>query len=369
MQPDKKWSVEIDIMKAAAIVLIVLSHLHYYLFSPDWLTAFDPYLGVFGVGMFIFASGYTLYLNNHDIRTVRDVMAFYKKRVARIIPLYWIAILAFVVLFGYLHFYAMDQPNPDYSLKGIAINVLGLQAILGHEVVTMWFIGVILLYYILYPIIIYFSKRPRDILLVSLLLIPPMLCLRLAFSTVHFYLYLYYLVFVGGILSAGTDLFNDKRYERCLAAVPIVLILSLLAEARLFNGGTVEIIGFSLGNLLSTMAYATVRDALVISLSIVSFQFARVIIPSPGSKWMGLISMLAVGSYATFLFHEVFFSIVKTILLYISAGSLLSDLYMIIVALPAVFAVGYVIQRSYGMAEKLVMSAESRLWGIPRKSV
>lgn len=344
----KEWLVEMDALKAAAIVLIVLSHLHFYLSYPDALNALEPYAGEFGTCLFIFASGYTLYINNRNIRSIGDIAAFYKKRVARIVPLYWVAILVFALFFGYLHFYAMDQANADYSPAGIAINLLGLQAILGHEVPTMWFISVILIYYLLYPLIVFFARRPGGILAASIAAILPLVLLRLAFATVHYYLFLYYFVFIAGILAASTGLLYDKRYEKYVPAFSLAMLSGLLAETRLFNGGVADFYGFSLMSLIATASFTAARDVLEISFSIVFFHLVRVLVPAMGPRLIRVLSAMALGAYATYLFHEIVLSIVRTTLDYLSIAGLYSDLLMV-AAFPCVFIAGYLIQRSSGM--------------------
>ena len=368
IKSNKKWLVEIDVLKAAAIVLIVFSHLHFYLNFKDAVTAFDPYIAEFGICLFIFTSGYTLYMNNHNIHTVSDIVTFYKKRVSRIIPLYWVAIIGFIIFFGALHFYAQDQANSDYSAAGIAINAFGLQAVLGHELPTMWFIGVILIYYVIYPVIMYFSKNSKDILLVSLVVVPILVSLKFAFPSVHYYLYLYYLVFISGILASSLNLFFDKRYERYMTAFPLLMLVALLVQMKLFNGEAQEFIGFSLQNLISTAVYSGALDLLGISFCVIAFLFVRSVIPLASARALKTISAIALGSYATFLFHEIFLSIFKSIYIFGQLNNIYSDIGILLIAFPFVFLMGYVIQSSYNAIEKALIAMSRSIFAAPQKA-
>ena len=92
-----------DFLRALAIIMIIPAHLSNFLFSiysKLGLYAFDPYFANMGLGLFIFISGYLLYYNNHSINSLQSLLSFYKKRLFRIFPLYWAALVAYIVVFS-----------------------------------------------------------------------------------------------------------------------------------------------------------------------------------------------------------------------------------------------------------------------------
>ena len=92
-----------DFLRALAIIMIIPAHLSNFLFSiysKLGLYAFDPYFANMGLGLFIFISGYLLYYNNHSINSLQNLLSFYKKRLFRIFPLYWAALIAYIVVFS-----------------------------------------------------------------------------------------------------------------------------------------------------------------------------------------------------------------------------------------------------------------------------
>ena len=90
----------LDFLRALAIVFVLLDHLPDY--KIPFLGIFSPYFGRFGVGLFIFVSGYLMFLTNRSFHSTHDILEFYKKRARRIFPLYLIALLVFFVLYGLL---------------------------------------------------------------------------------------------------------------------------------------------------------------------------------------------------------------------------------------------------------------------------
>jgi len=90
----------LDFIRALAIILILMYHLPDYLGNYQIFEIFVPYFTNFGWGLFIFLSGYAIFLNNSSIHATEDILAFYKKRAIRIFPLYLIALFVFFVIFG-----------------------------------------------------------------------------------------------------------------------------------------------------------------------------------------------------------------------------------------------------------------------------
>ena len=78
----RKRLIELDGVRAIAILMIVGSHLIYYLhLNPAGSeNVLDTYLVLFGLGAFFFLSGFVLAYNNREFNTGSDVVRFFKKR-------------------------------------------------------------------------------------------------------------------------------------------------------------------------------------------------------------------------------------------------------------------------------------------------
>ncbi|RDE13905.1 MAG: hypothetical protein C4K48_07480, partial [Candidatus Thorarchaeota archaeon] len=149
--------VEIDMLRIVSILIVVIMihvPLNYaYNFYND-LDQFGVFIvnnvGIYAaMGSFVFASGFGLYLNpsNREINSTKKILTFLKKRVLRIFPLYWCALVLFLFFLDYLRI------DSFYLLA----HVLGLQIVVAPEfgppILTLWFIGVIILYYLTYVIL------------------------------------------------------------------------------------------------------------------------------------------------------------------------------------------------------------------------
>ena len=108
---DQARRFEIDFLRTCAIMSILLLHLSGYM---KWaaLAGLESYLAGFGIGLFVFISGYGLGLGNRRITTIRQSLAFVGRRVSRIYPLYLPAVALFFLLFHCLGFYHRFDMTP-----------------------------------------------------------------------------------------------------------------------------------------------------------------------------------------------------------------------------------------------------------------
>ncbi|WP_048162140.1 acyltransferase family protein, partial [Methanosarcina sp. 1.H.A.2.2] len=175
----KNKIIAFDFLRALAIIMIIPAHLSNFLYSTYGklaLYAFDPYFANMGLGLFIFMSGYLIYYNNHSINSLQNAFDFYRKRLLRIYPLYWAALATFVLVFfvfaprlnsGFVF------PNSEnvFGFFNIFVHVLGLQILLApayaSPMLTLYFVGLIVIFYAIYPFLIMYSKTTKRLLLSS----------------------------------------------------------------------------------------------------------------------------------------------------------------------------------------------------------
>jgi peptidoglycan/LPS O-acetylase OafA/YrhL len=160
--PPNKRLFELDALRAVAITLIVFSHLILFIKSNIFILTVNSINFVFpvwfyGLSLFFFISGFVLHYKHPTISNRQDAINFLKRRVVRIYPLYWIALAVLITLGITL---GMDAWN--FFL--VTIYFCGLQVFFppGHEWFgLLWFVGLILLYYLIYLVLARLSNAPK----------------------------------------------------------------------------------------------------------------------------------------------------------------------------------------------------------------
>jgi len=120
-------------------------------------------LGIIGVNIFVIASGLGLALSKNS----KDINVFFKRRVLKIFPPYWIILTTILV---------------SYLIKGTKINYLdflthyiGINTFFPEFLFSLstplWFVGIILQLYLLFPIIQKTSKKLNPIIFLGLTLL------------------------------------------------------------------------------------------------------------------------------------------------------------------------------------------------------
>ena len=88
----------LDLLRGLAVLLVVAVHCSHVATSifPDLRSMVMQY-GELGVQLFFIVSGYTMMLTFGDKVDVAGVCSFYLRRVFRIVPLFWVAILFYLL--------------------------------------------------------------------------------------------------------------------------------------------------------------------------------------------------------------------------------------------------------------------------------
>jgi surface polysaccharide O-acyltransferase-like enzyme len=156
----------IDILKIVAIILIVIDHVPEVNITNINLSI--PVYGPFGIGwgylgiaLFIFASGIGLSLAPKSLNTLKEITSFYKTRLLRIYPAYWMAIIFTIALAGWPHYYTWWDLFTTFT---------GIQTLVGYwsggVSVVFWFIGLIMFLYLLYPLFLWAINKQAEITLI-----------------------------------------------------------------------------------------------------------------------------------------------------------------------------------------------------------
>ena len=152
----------LDLIRAFATVIIIITHYNavfLYLMPEEkdkiiiTSRVANLYIGDFGVSLFLIISGASLmYVYQEKL----DLKKFVKKRFLGIYPMFWIAyILAFVYMFYNQRTFAVDVPRKNFifTILGIDGYVSTLKPIGTFYLVGEWFIGLILMMYVVFPIL------------------------------------------------------------------------------------------------------------------------------------------------------------------------------------------------------------------------
>ncbi|MEI7498597.1 MAG: acyltransferase family protein [Candidatus Falkowbacteria bacterium] len=134
-------------LKGLAILAVLFSHVGYFLSTDQrFLFPLTIMAGV-GVNLFLFLSGYGLTVSS--IKTPLPVLAFYKKRLLRLLVPFWLVISSFFALDFFLHhqFYGWS-----YMFKSM-VGFFPRADVYMDVNSPFWFFTPILFYYVLFPLI------------------------------------------------------------------------------------------------------------------------------------------------------------------------------------------------------------------------
>ncbi|HOU70082.1 MAG TPA: acyltransferase [Methanothrix sp.] len=329
--PPKKIIWEFEVLRALAIIFVVLSHLDIMLSHINGCVSSDSYqaiikavsipIGETGNCLFFFISGYLLYTNNGRIT---DLTRFYFRRFTRIYPQYLLVLLLFF-----------------HSSKDVFIQAAGLQGVLNYSNQEFWFIGAIVLYYLTYPLLVN-ADRLVHLIITACSILFGMVLLHYSLNLFFIGDILYYGVFVAGIVFAKESRYADviygyfKNHEVHIYGL-MLLFASFAAALRYWK-------------LTYVVASPIVMSMLFLVISISGGIAAYFAMRKHGNqliKYQKIITILAYCSYSIYLIHSVIFSEIASDLSYIHAAGIAYDIATItalFISFSAVFLASYYMQ-------------------------
>ena len=376
---------EIDIIRIISILIVViLIHIplsyafNFYLLLDQFGVFVVNNVGIYvAMGSFVFVSGFGLYLNpiNRNLNSSKKILAFLKKRFIRIFPLYWVAIILFLFFVGYLGI------NPFY----LFYHFLGLQILVapyfGPPMLTLWFIGIIVIYYLIY-IVINLRGSIKWIVPASIGILFFFVFLNWIFGLVEYRFFLYYLLFIFGIITALV--FSSPECARVKERLS-----KLRSEVSLLIPLLTAILGFIAFTLLTQFCYSfflsqygtsnlhfilelnpdffqlasaillinlIIGSFIIFVFSISNFFFRGVGYIDSKRKIELAVSETAYSTYSVYLLHRIFltiFTITMTVGLNINMYAA-QNLYIVLLFVPFIFLFSYLIQKTYDRIWKLV---------------
>jgi peptidoglycan/LPS O-acetylase OafA/YrhL len=354
--------------------MIVIGHLTFYLAMPQLMAfsvlAADNFLFLFGLTLFFFVSGFVLQYNYGSIET-KDTVPFLKKRLVRIYPLYWLSIITSFLL------QAKGIGQYALSSSSLLIHALGLQAILAPRfidpILTNWFVGVILVFYLIFPLLMYLSNKGMNIITASFLILLPLIALRIAFDIIDFRFFLYYGIFVAGILASRYDVMHRHTPQLRFLCISTVLFAPLYAYVGIiFAPQLVHAVAYGLLFNENPLTYlpagiplpVTFALFLVITLNLlmllfvyVVFTAARLSAHTMRKMTLNLLLAIAFSAYCLYLFNRQVFDIGHAILhVGFHLTSIQIDVGMVVLVVPILFAFSYWLQTEENKVIKRIRS-------------
>ncbi|MDA8173918.1 MAG: acyltransferase family protein [Nitrospiraceae bacterium] len=162
----------LDFIRAIAILFIMTYHFNIFLVNwhamPLFWPAFLNHLGTsdlfgdIGVSLFIILSGSSLMLSTRKELNARN---FYRKRLLSIYPLFWLSYLA--VFFA--RFFIL-KTVPQAGLATLPLTLTGFDGFMNYKInsfylIGEWFLGFILIFYLLFPLIRFLFLKNRNIMI------------------------------------------------------------------------------------------------------------------------------------------------------------------------------------------------------------
>jgi peptidoglycan/LPS O-acetylase OafA/YrhL len=142
----------LDFIRAISILLIVIYHFDAALrFSFTGTLIENQLVGAFGVSLFLILSGASLMHVYQNDFSLKD---FYSRRFLAIFPIFWVS---YFIFFIYLH-YIKSSAIPYINPWAFVLTIIGMDGYLSEIMPTYyilgeWFLGMIILFYIFFPII------------------------------------------------------------------------------------------------------------------------------------------------------------------------------------------------------------------------
>jgi peptidoglycan/LPS O-acetylase OafA/YrhL len=290
-----------------------------------------------GVELFIIASGFGLYLSYLEKRT--SWVVFYKKRVLRVLPLYWAACVVIYAIF-------------PVTTKHLVTNVLLVQIFTRELLVfgPLWFISYLFVLYIMFPLFVFVFRNAYakwGLFAVSFFLTPlwDSALGLLGFVPVGVAPTEYVQVFLLGMLLADS-VHNGRTVHRC------VLNASVGALAIVFFATSVYLVSYHIS--LTPIMHRIFGILIFLSIGVFVPLIRRFGSPGRAVDW------LAYGAYTIYLSHALIFIKVlfladkapwlRWVLIYPRAefrGSPLKFISTALVLLAVTVLVSFAIQRAY----------------------
>jgi peptidoglycan/LPS O-acetylase OafA/YrhL len=318
---------EFDILRSAAILLLFCHHGGIYNFTIAGfsLRNLDPFIEYFLLGAFVFMAGY---LSVHSLNK-SSLPSFLFSKVVRIYIPYLLALALFITIL-----------NVKLSGLDLAIHLFGGQMLLSPRftspVLTLWFIGVILVYYSLFAVLYKSTRLFPAFVGMALLAFLLAFYARLEWEIITRRFFFYYLVYLAGVICAHTG-----GLARLTSARFFLVDKILLAGAGI---GVLNIYRSQVNDQFS-LALVLAIDFYILSILLLALGIAALI----ARHWrgVGIFSTIADASFFAYLFHRPIWAILLEI--YPANTAEKYFIYLVLLGSVLVLGISYALQHAYNV--------------------
>jgi peptidoglycan/LPS O-acetylase OafA/YrhL len=308
-----KRLISIEYLRAFSILYIVgFWHLFSYTRAfPGYYNSFTFVFTKVVLGLFIMISGFLI--ASSAKRSV-SLIHFYKSRLVRIYPLYALAVILF---------YLCGLNDATTSIKALML----ISMFYGPVPVTLWFITLLVLFYLLTPILLKFVESPAKYLFFIVAIFALIIVSQAIFGTLNYRLLFYLPPYCVGIYCSRHGLRTRG------VNIKFALLLCFLWLILSFIG-------------MDSDALVLLKIILII-LSCSYLIFLISCLNEDKFKRLNIISLLSYSSFAMYLFHRPIYSTFRG--LFFPESLPLQVLYLMAICLLAVVIISWGVQRLYDM--------------------
>lgn len=219
---------EFDLLRALAILMLMFHHSEIYgasLFGYS-LEILNPYFEGILLGTFFFISGY--FAERSFQKQNKGVISFFFSRMLRIYPPYLLGL----ALYMFVLEITLKKPNLLIYLTGTHFIFAPNHA---KPVVTIWYIGAIILFYLIFGILLTYLRTTKPLVIASALVFAAAYALHQWTGLLDQRFFKYFIVFLAGIIFARPNLpskwLSEKQVLPKLAlAILATIIFSLIRD-------------------------------------------------------------------------------------------------------------------------------------------
>ena len=222
MTGEKARLQEFEALRALSIVLLLILHRDVFslsLYGVE-LGPISHFVGAFLLGSFFFLAGYFQEVSMQ--KRGHDPLAYIKSKFIRIFPPYWFALALFILVMG-------------YSLKrfDLTVYLLNIQFIFSptfvKQMLTLWYISVVVGYYILFGILANRIKSSANLLIWSVVIFAATYILHKMTGLLDGRFFEYYFIFLAGVYFARFQQAREWLFNLHFTYKIILALLGLLA--------------------------------------------------------------------------------------------------------------------------------------------
>jgi peptidoglycan/LPS O-acetylase OafA/YrhL len=211
-----------DELKGVAILMVIFSHVGYFLVTDHRFLFPLSVAGGVGVNIFLFLSGFGL--TESENASSKSVLSFYLKRLKKLFIPMWVVLILTLVL----DFYLLGK---TYGRTTIVQNLLGFfptADIFNANNSPLWYFSIILFYYLIFPLV---YKKKRQLLSIGVIFLLGYIAVNTKLPVPDSVLKLYklhYLAFPLGMFFAYIQTKKPVVKLEFLARYFLILVSSLL---------------------------------------------------------------------------------------------------------------------------------------------